>query len=297
MTAAAAGARPEVVVGVDGSSRDAAALDAALDAALREAAAGQWRVRAVRAQGGRGRGDDPPAWPPGERAAVEQAVQAALARRAEAGASTAEVSLELAAGAPGPALIAAGKGAALIVVGDRARGPVQSALLGSTTRQVVHESCTPVLVVPQQACPPGPVGRVVVGVDGSAPARSAVTWAGAAARRHGCPLLLLNAWVITALPERKATGYIPSLAEFGELAGAWLDEQASAMAAELTDLQVQTHTVHGSAPEALMRATGPQDLIVVGSRGQGGFSSLVLGSVADQVVRHSDTPVVVVRAG
>lgn len=60
-------------------------------------------------------------------------------------------------------------------------------------------------------------------------------------------------------------------------------------------VEVEKRAAQGSAADALIQAAGPDDLIVVGSRGHGGFASLLLGSVSQQTAMHARCPVVIVR--
>ncbi len=62
-----------------------------------------------------------------------------------------------------------------------------------------------------------------------------------------------------------------------------------------TDLAIQIHVVHSPSPQALLSASKGADMLVVGHRGRGGFAGLMLGSVAEQCVRHAACPVLVVR--
>lgn len=142
---------------------------------------------------------------------------------------------------------------------------------------------------------PPVAGGVVVGFDGSGPARSALEWAWREAATHDRPLHVVRAWTIpTALAEvGTPDGVVPSMAECAAALTArtrrTIDEIA---AAEGTAPVVHVHVVHGQAPDVLDAAVRGADLVVVGHRGHN-LWTLVLGSVATHVLEHARCPVVV----
>ncbi|MBM7775525.1 nucleotide-binding universal stress UspA family protein [Actinokineospora baliensis] len=134
---------------------------------------------------------------------------------------------------------------------------------------------------------------VLVAVDGSESAREAVVWAAAEARRRNTWLRIVTVypWPITGFPESAATG--PQL-----LAG--LRDQAhttlaDARAAVVPDLVVRTAAIEGDVVAELRVASEEAALLVLGSRGLGGFSGMLLGSTAVALSAHGACPVVVVR--
>jgi nucleotide-binding universal stress UspA family protein len=87
-------------------------------------------------------------------------------------------------------------------------------------------------------------------------------------------------------------------ATLGEYEAACREQEDRRLAKLLGDdppVPVEVHPVHSPAAQALITASETADVLVVGARGVGGFRSLVLGSVADQVLRHAKGPVIVVR--
>ncbi|MFI8438968.1 universal stress protein [Streptomyces sp. NPDC079020] len=138
---------------------------------------------------------------------------------------------------------------------------------------------------------PGP-GRVVVGVDGSPSAHTAVMWAAAEAALRGSTLCLVHA-ADTDAP-------VPFLSE-AEIVGSrqagreLLDRTAEAITERHPELAVVEELTDGPAPGSLRRAAALTGTVVVGHRGLGGFSSLLLGSVGPGVAAGATTPVVVVR--
>lgn len=197
-------------------------------------------------------------------------------------------------GDPGDVLVQAGADAGLVVVGGRTHGGVLSTLLGSATGYVLHHSAGPVMVVPD-TCAPGPYRRVVVGFDDEACSRAALRWALDAARRHRCPVLVVHALRLTPSPVPVAAD-LSRPDDESEL-GAWLDSEVAKAKHGLDDVTTSCAVRDGSAAAVLLAAAGPADLLVLGSRGRGGFASLVLGSVATQCAQHAEGVVVVVRAG
>ncbi|MEX0172077.1 universal stress protein [Streptomyces sp. LMG1-1-1.1] len=138
---------------------------------------------------------------------------------------------------------------------------------------------------------PGP-GRVVVGVDGSPSARSAVLWAAREAALRGSGLVLVHATdTDAATPFLRGTESDRKQRAGREL----LDETVAAVAARRPELALRTELGHGPPSDALRRAAGHGGTIVVGHRGLGGFPSLLLGSVGLDVASTATTPVVVVR--
>jgi nucleotide-binding universal stress UspA family protein len=141
-------------------------------------------------------------------------------------------------------------------------------------------------------------GGVLVGHDGSQCAQQTLRWAAGLAVRAGLDLHVVRAWGMTTAPRPKTwqPGYVPPLADFEQ---AVLEELDGCVTAAGLDpaLRVHTHVVHRQPAKALIEAAKGADLLVVGARGGGGFSGLLLGSVSDQCVHHAPCPVTVVRAG
>jgi nucleotide-binding universal stress UspA family protein len=146
----------------------------------------------------------------------------------------------------------------------------------------------------------GPMfGRVVVGVDGSATAKDAVRWAAREAKLRGTKLELVSAWEIPM--SSYAFGYgIASIPEEMQKALVARAENDLAAAleearAEAPDVEMETLVAEGQAASLLLDISREADLLVVGSRGLGGFQELLLGSVSQQCAHHSPCPVVIVR--
>ncbi|QPK49279.1 universal stress protein [Streptomyces gardneri] len=136
------------------------------------------------------------------------------------------------------------------------------------------------------------LGRVVVGVDGSPPACTALMWAAAEAALRGSTLCLVHATGTDTPAPFLAQVEIARNRQAGrEL----LDRTAEAITARHPELTVVTELTDGGAPAGLRRAAALTGTIVVGHRGLGGFSSLLLGSVGLEVAAAATTPVVVVR--
>lgn len=195
------------------------------------------------------------------------------------------------------ALVEASKDAALVVVGSRGVGQVHGLLLGSVAQHLLFHAVCPVMLVPIHAAKPGSVRRVVVGADGSAASRSAMHWALDSARRHECPLVVVHSWLLTTLPSQPSVHIVPSLREYETEAEVWLEKELDEVLPDRDGVEVTTELSYSSAPIALREATGPDDQLVVGNRGRGGFARLLLGSVASQCAHYAKGVIVVVRAG
>ncbi|MFI8500043.1 universal stress protein [Streptomyces sp. NPDC085524] len=133
---------------------------------------------------------------------------------------------------------------------------------------------------------------VIVGVDGSEPARRAALWAAGEAVRRSRPLHI----VYGADTDGRALYVAAETIERVRAAGReLLDETAKALAAEYPALRVTTEFSRADAVTSLHRAGGLHGTIVVGNRGLGGFNSLMLGSVGLDTAAGARTPVIVVR--
>lgn len=291
----------EVVVGVDASEAGALALDRGLD----EAETTGRRLRAVHAW-------TTPVWtsgvpgltykvlaPPSACEALaeevlDEVVDKGLARRTSD--APVAVTRQAREGAAGAVLLDAARDAALLVVGGRPHRRLAGVLLGSTAQHVLHHAPCPVMVVPETSAVRG-ARRVVVGVDGSPGSRSALRWAAEAARRHGCPLVPVRAWLLTDLPAAIPMGPPPASTQYDTAVQSWLQDEVVEVLGGEGAGDVRCAAVYGAPARVLLEQAGADDLLVVGARGHGGFAELLLGSVATQCSQHSRGTVTVVRAG
>lgn len=293
--------RSTIVVGIDGSGAALAALDFAL-------AEGRHRGAPVHVLHAWSIPLPPvPLGGPSAGGATDetlhQAAQTILDEAAEHARSVASgvtVTTELRTAAPATALLTAAHDAGMVVLGSGRRGTVAELLLGSVSLQVATHAPCPVVVVhePDEAVSAGPdAGRVVVGVDGSPVSRIALDEAFREASFRGVGLTVLHAWSGLAgfdLPGGEL--------HWEELERDTEDEELRLMAEELAglrekfpDVGVVQRLVQGSAAHAIADASAGAVLVVVGSRGRGGFASLLLGSVSHGVLHRAHSPVMVVR--
>jgi nucleotide-binding universal stress UspA family protein len=218
------------------------------------------------------------------RRALEAAVQEALGERA------AGVQLEVVCDLPASALLDASEDADLLVVGARGLGKFRGLVLGSVSQRCLEHATCPVMVVHGAPVEGAAKDRVVVGVDGSEHSATALEWAVEEARLRGASLEVVHAWDVPYAAEFTLVGDAYDAAQRG--AEELVDQMLVAAGLEPDDV-VRT-VVQASPVLALTDAAVGADLVVVGSRGRGGFAGLLLGSVSHQVSRHAEAPVVVV---
>jgi nucleotide-binding universal stress UspA family protein len=256
-----------IVVGIDGTAE----AEAAIRWAVTEAAARGVELALVHAF----------VWPlfpvplgptdmaPGLRAMADKIHAEArdLARKLEPGLS---ITAERVEGFPSPVLLGASQTAALVVIGSRRLGAALGLLAGSTGLDLAaHAHCPVVIVRPDQ---PGTGLRVVIGYDGSPAAEAALDFGLSHARTHR-----IDARVVSVQSDQQAlTDREPVAAVDGR-------------GAELVHLI-------GHPAEQLIRSSADAQLVVVGSRGRGGFSGLLLGSVSQALLHHARCPVAVIPA-
>lgn len=138
---------------------------------------------------------------------------------------------------------------------------------------------------------------IVIGYDGSDFAREALRKGLWLASKVGAPARVVRAWTISNAPRPKTwePGFVPPVDDFAEAVLEQLKAQTAAIVAEYPGVAVSYEAPHGAAGRELVRASEGARVLVVGTRGQGGFSGLLLGSVSDQVVEHAHCDVLVTR--
>ena len=137
---------------------------------------------------------------------------------------------------------------------------------------------------------------IVVGVDGAPPSRTALTWAADVAADHGADLVVLTVWERTLLPPMGSGGVPPSpVPDPGQRATEDLLTVIKAELGEDPPVVVQPRVKEGNPAEVLIKQSADADLLVVGTRGHGGFKGLVLGSVSQHVAAYAKCPVAVIR--
>ncbi|MCF2587035.1 universal stress protein [Brevibacterium sp. UCMA 11752] len=258
------------------------------------------------------------------RAAVTNTLKEAAAEVKSAGVPV-EAVIEI--GDAAGVLIDESKSGSLAVVGSRGRGGFAGRLLGTVSSALPAHSACPTVVVPsawqsdaeKTAHPtssrpirqdgivveePDPNveaieglrfdGKVVVGVD-SLGAESPALWKAARlAVRRGSPLHIVAVITTTVIgPE-----WLPSTADLERLVNEGADKLVVAkqrLQAEFPNLDVTWTLFDGQPAEVLVRASDTAEVLVIGSRGRGGFAGLLLGSTSQSVLPYSQCPTMVVR--
>jgi nucleotide-binding universal stress UspA family protein len=137
------------------------------------------------------------------------------------------------------------------------------------------------------------IGRVAVGIDGSPGGDAALRWAADEAIRCGAELVLVHGWSYPYQGPR--TGISEPRDDMRLDAMRTLEASAVKVRELAPNLRCHSIISEQSPAKAIIDAGKDADLVVVGSRGHGGFSSLLLGSVSRTVLQHSAVPVVVIR--
>ncbi|NEM06263.1 universal stress protein [Geodermatophilus normandii] len=295
------GAGAPVVVGVDGSAQARAALRAALSAAA---------VRSTRLVvlssyssdlywlGGAGvvvpvvedvRGST--------RRLSEELLASVRAEVPEA--EGVPVSVEVTPEPPAVGLVTRSAEAQLVVVGNRGRGAVRSALLGSVALHTVTHAHCPVLVVHVRVTGPAAPLRVVVGIDGSAASRAALAAAVEEAGRIGAVLHVVATYVLTDNWVDLSGVVVPSREEIRDDLRGRVDEAVgvvlAASPADATVPRVDVDVVEGAAWDVLVDRARDAVLLVVGGSGRGAVRGLLVGSVALHCAMHAPCPVLVLH--
>lgn len=135
--------------------------------------------------------------------------------------------------------------------------------------------------------------RIIVGVDGSPSANKATEWAAQEADLRGATLELIHAW---NYPNLGYGGYVAVLEDFEKDASTVLEAVTAAVREAHPTLILISTLVQGPTAQTIIDKASQADMVVVGSRGKGGFSGLLLGSVGQQLVHHCQAPIVIIHA-
>ncbi|MGW0252074.1 universal stress protein [Nocardia goodfellowii] len=276
-------ANQAIVVGVDGSEQAEAAVRwAAADAARSRAPlhlidaiglpidyAFSWRVPI----------DDTPL----RREATEKL--ALGVRIATEAAAPDTITTEITDAPPIPVLLDHSESARMVVVGARGLGAIRRRLLGSVSSALARHAQCPVAIIPglEEYC----TGPVVVGVDGSPTSNAALAIAFDEASRRHADLVAVTTWY--------DPGYYTPRAEIEALAQDCSADSLAGYAEKYPDVTVRPTVAEADPADQLITESRDAQLIVVGSRGRGGFARMTLGSVSEAVLHRTEIPILIVR--
>jgi nucleotide-binding universal stress UspA family protein len=206
-------------------------------------------------------------------------------------------------GDPAAQVLAHAGDADLIVMTTHGRGAASRAFFGSVADRVARHATVPTLLIRADlgAGAPPRVDRIVVPLDGSSAAERAVAPAEVIARRLGVPMLLVRVFDIDLARATVMAGADAAIADAHSQAA--IREQAAAAleadAAALRERGVAARAVVrvGNTVGELLDIITPSDLIVMTTRGHGGISRWLLGSVTDKLMREAPAPVLLVHPG
>lgn len=287
-----------VIVGADGSQASLAAVDWAAEEARRLG----WRLHIVCAyavpaftvaslDGGFAAVDD---------TAIQAGAQTVLEEATERAGTGLEVTSALELGDPAGVLVELSRQCGLAVVGSRGGGGFADRLLGTVSSALPAHAHCPTVVVPLQEGDDDrdftPVRRMVVGVDGSESATVALKRAVEEASYWNAHLT-----AVATVPIGGGAGslaWLPAAVDRDEVLadvkvglGVAVEKAVAGQ-----DVRVAQHALDGNAAALLAEFSTAVDLVVVGSRGRGGFAGLLLGSTSQAVLNHAVCPVMVVPA-
>lgn len=208
-----------------------------------------------------------------------------------------------AVGSPAAELVSLSQSASLVVVGRGEHTDPLGSLSSVPFALGAHARCPVVVVQGQATREMGPGHPVVVGVDASRSSMRALAFAARTAELMRADLTVVSAWTSPGRQPWMEDGWADPV-QTADLLAAEAEGAAACVREALALVQDRHPTVHavGRTPEgrpasALLHECDLAGLLVVGSRGHGGFTGLILGSVSRAVLRRADLPVAVVREG
>ncbi len=199
------------------------------------------------------------------------------------------------------AIVEASLEADLVVVGNRGHGETASAMLGSVAYAVTSHATCPVIVVRGEGHTDLTAEHpIIVGIDGSRSGVHAGFFAAEMAERTGAPLVVIGVWDMPALggfsaemAHRMGIEHLHGKAE--ARMHEWVDLAVAKLTERYPKAQVSGRVEQGSPVVVLREAAEDAGLLVLGTRGRGGFAGLLLGSVSHRLIHDSGCPVAIVR--
>lgn len=284
--------RTGIVVGVDGSAES----DAAVAWATHEATIRQLPISLLHVVTPLETGWPPDPVPEGMPNWQAEAARKVLAQArnvvdaALGDAAPPEVHTEVAYAQVVPTLLTAAESGWMTVVGSTGLGMIGRLLLGSVSASLIHHAHGRIAVI-RTIRDVSTTAPVVVGIDGSPASEAATALAFDEASRRGVPLVAMHAW--------SDIGVMPILnmdrRDYEVQGHEVLAERLAGYQEQYPDVSVERRVVRDQPAHWLVRAAEQAQLVVVGSRGRGGFASQLLGSVSSAVVQAAGIPVIVVR--
>lgn len=210
-----------------------------------------------------------------------------------------EVDTDLLKGYPVPVLISLSQAARLMVLGSRGLGGFSGLLAGSTAVALVGHGHCPVAVIHGPA-PEGPLstgGPVVVGVDGSPASEAAIAMAFEEASLRNVDLVAVHTWLdfSSDYSYAYARQFMVEWKEIEIEAQELLAQRLAGWQEKYPDVTVKRVVARDRPAHHLLEHAAQAQLLVVGSRGRGGMSGLLLGSTSQALIYHSPCPLLVVR--
>ena len=192
-----------------------------------------------------------------------------------------------------PGLVAASRDAEMIVAGSRGLGAISGTLLGSISRTLLHHARCPVAIIhTNDADTVHHTAPVLVGIDGSPASEAATALAFDEASRRQVDLVALHAW--------SDVGVSPVLGmdwhEYEDQGHEVLAERLAGWQEQYPDVHIQRRIVCDRPARWLVEESEQAQLVVLGSRGRGGFAGMLLGSVSAAVAEAAKCPVLVARS-
>ncbi|AII08926.1 nucleotide-binding universal stress UspA family protein [Rhodococcus wratislaviensis] len=195
-------------------------------------------------------------------------------------------------------LIELSANAHMVVLGSRGHGEFTGLLVGSTTSAVAAHGHCPLVVVRGRTMDgqPPTEGPIVVGVDGSESSKAAVEVAFEQAAARGASLVAVNVWSdVSVQPSLGASPEDPLWSSIQTGEEVVLSERLAGYQERYPDVTVERVVARDRPVRVLSEFAEKAQLIVVGSRGRGGFKGMLLGSTSNALLHTADCPVMIVR--
>lgn len=189
------------------------------------------------------------------------------------------------------------KEARIVVLGSRGRGGFEGMLLGSVSAVVARYSSCPVIVTREETADLDATGPVVVGIDGSETSVNATNWAFSEASHRKAMLVAAHTWVkpVPPLSEDGIDVSEEGWQQFEDEQHATLSKLLAGPGSRFPHVEVRQEVGQGGAVDTLVDLARDAQLLVVGTRGLGGFRGMLLGSTSRALLHAAPCPVMVVR--